>query len=1812
MHAPLMPKSIAQLICTAVIGLLFAVGCGDDKGGGGGGGTFSIQPTGEPMRMDSFDESGTLVGYENYTYNQQDLLTRADSYNASDSREGYRTYEYNPANLLTRQNHYDLAGTTPSSYDTYAYDTNDRLIWINLFERDNSMDTYYIYTYNVTGVQQDWYDSDGSRLSYRVYTYNATGLLTRESKYKADDSLSAYTTFTYNEDKLLTQQNIYDPEGTLDSYDVFLPGIACRTTRFFLFPCFYESADTPPSGTLILQNFDANPNTATSGNTITLSVTAHCTGGACPANTIYYYRASNAAFTADITQIGSSSNIRQLNNGQSDNTPAKTDTAPKVASAQTYYYSACIGNGCTPTASHAETVTVNPQPGTLTLQNFDAKPNTATSGDTITLSATAHCTGGGCPANTIHYYRASNAAFTADVTQIGSSSNIRQLNNGQSHNTPAKTDTTPKVASAQTYYYGACIGNGCTPTASHAETVTVNPQPGTLTLRNFDANPNITTSGDTITLSVTAHCTGGPCPANTIHYYRASNAAFTADVTQIGSSSNIRQLNNGQSDNTPAKTDTAPKVASAQTYYYSACIGNGCTPTASHAQTVTVNPQPGTLILQNFDANPNTATSGDTITLSATAHCTGGGCPANTIHYYRASNAAFTADVTQIGSSSNIRQLNNGQSHNTPAKTDTTPKVASAQTYYYGACIGNGCTPTASHAETVTVNPQPGTLTLQNFDANPNTATSGDTITLSATAHCTGGGCPANTIYYYRASNAAFSNDVTQIDNSNVRQLNNGQSDNTLSTTDTTPNVESAQTYYYGACIGNGCTPTASHTQTVTVNPKPPGTLTLQNFDANPNTATSGDTITLSATAHCTGGGCPANTIHYYRASNAAFTADITQIGSSSNIRQLNNGQSDNTLSTTDTTPNVESAQTYYYGACIGNGCTPTATHTQTVTINPKPPGTPTLQNFDANPNTVISGDTITLSVTAHCTGRICNADTIYFYRFTEQTFNIKTPIGNESLGILRNGGISHKEKGTVALNVHSSEIYYYSACIGNGCISDDIIVTPQQGIPVGPASDGDLDDDGNLDQLDIDDDGDGLIEISTAAELYAVRYQLDGTGQRLSSGDRLNTTGCGGLSNLSKCFGYELTNNISLENSPDNIEGWLPLGDCRTKPFSAVFNGNGFAIKQLHISRRSTDCIGLFGYVVNGKIHNLNIKSASVYGKECVGVLVGSGRNAIITFSSVVSGRSGSDGDSAGGLVGCADRVTITSSYAIANSTSGEGSVGGLVGSGSSTNIISSYAVTDSISGDDSYAWVGGLVGNGSSINIISSYAVTDSISGGDDYARVGGLVGSGSSTSIISSYAVTDSISGGDNNARVGGLVGSGSSTRITSSYAVTDSISGNYSSRVGGLVGSGSSTNIISSYAVTDSISGDDNNAHVGGLVGSGSSTNIISSYAVTDSISGVTVGGLIGFGSANITYSYVVANSISGTRDVEGGVFVGGLVGGQSSDSVTITSSYVVANFISGTRDIEGSVFVGGLVGGYSGSSVTITSSYVVASSISGTSNNGRAYTGGLVGIAGAITITSSYIIADSISGTSNNDRAHTGGLVGIAGDITITSSYIIAASISGTSNNDRAYTGGLVGNNGGLVIIRDSYWDSSVNGRFDNDYGIPVSTDDLRSPTNYTNIYATWNHTGCGWDFGSSTDYPAIPCLPIFVEQQRNLYFISRNSLIVLDDCASFPITCNIGTSGQKHENLYPGDADAYRILIFQHGNLTVWTTGDTDTYGSLYCCGSGDFLVISNDNGGAENNFQYSHSVSPGSYVILVQGAGSNPTGAYELQTSFR
>lgn len=174
-----------------------------------------------------------------------------------------------------------------------------------------------------------------------------------------------------------------------------------------------------------------------------------------------------------------------------------------------------------------------------------------------------------------------------------------------------------------------------------------------------------------------------------------------------------------------------------------------------------------------------------------------------------------------------------------------------------------------------------------------------------------------------------------------------------------------------------------------------------------------------------------------------------------------------------------------------------------------------------------------------------------------------------------------------------------------------------------------------------------------------------------------------------------------------------------------------------------------------------------------------------------------------------------------------------------------------------------------------------------------------------------------------------------------------------------------------------------------------------------ISGLTINrpgqgnvGLFGF-----TYGATLANVGLTSLNVNGGSYVGGLVGYSFGTSGIISNSYAAGS-------VKGSSWVGGLLGSGNGS---ISSSYATGSV------TGDAYVGGLVG-SGSGSISSSYATG-SVTG-----EAVVGGLAGYNNG-SISSSYA-TGSVTGTLS----HVGGLVGQNDSYGTVTNSYWDVDTSGK----------------------------------------------------------------------------------------------------------------------------------------------------------------------------------
>ncbi len=263
---------------------------------------------------------------------------------------------------------------------------------------------------------------------------------------------------------------------------------------------------------------------------------------------------------------------------------------------------------------------------------------------------------------------------------------------------------------------------------------------------------------------------------------------------------------------------------------------------------------------------------------------------------------------------------------------------------------------------------------------------------------------------------------------------------------------------------------------------------------------------------------------------------------------------------------------------------------------------------------------------------------------------------------------------------------------------------------------------------IDYDVDDDGQIEIRYLEQLNAVQHDPVGTGmpKNLSRVKHHRSAfpwpafGMGCPDGI--CEGYELMRDLDFRDLNSYASGtvnskwtdgvgWLPIG-LGDRKFSAKFNGNGYTISNLYISRpgdtntdpiglNATDSTGLFGRTTDeSEISNVRLLDVQLLGVVAVGGLVGSNSGRIdgVYVSGNVSGNS-----EVGGLAGIILGEIVDSSADV--SVSGANEIGGLVGV--SDGRVSGSSATGEVTGDSK---VGGLLGYSgtSGVIVVSHFAGT------------------------------------------------------------------------------------------------------------------------------------------------------------------------------------------------------------------------------------------------------------------------------------------------------------------------------------------------------------------------------------------------------------------------------------------------------------------------------------------------------------------------
>ena len=660
----------------------------------------------------------------------------------------------------------------------------------------------------------------------------------------------------------------------------------------------------------------------------------------------------------------------------------------------------------------------------------------------------------------------------------------------------------------------------------------------------------------------------------------------------------------------------------------------------------------------------------------------------------------------------------------------------------------------------------------------------------------------------------------------------------------------------------------------------------------------------------------------------------------------------------------------------------------------------------------------------------------------------------------------------------------------------------------------------------DYDTDQDGLTEITTLAQLNAIRWDLDGDGApepaiAATATAAYNNAFTGRDPIIRGMLGYELmanldfdTNNSGSVTAADDFPNWTPIGGY----YAAVFDGNHRTISNLTISGTST--AGLFYALASGsEVRDLGLITPNVSGSVRVGALAAIIRGGAAINASYVQGGA----------------ITI----------SGSGWAGGLTGNNEGT-ITASYAAA-AVSGGNLMR-VGGMAGI-SSGRIIASYAAA-AVTGGST-SQVGGLVGAASSAASVVTNSYCDSTVHGTTTC-IGSLLGGSTATAAAYTTAQLQTPTGytgiyaNWNIDLDGDTYPDNPWNFRAANqyptphtaaqraAVTDYDADDDNlidiatvyqlNAIRHDLNGDGlpGAAGQYAAYAGAFpggdlAATGTRMGcasGCAGYElTANLNFDTDRSGSVTAadafpnwaaiggtaqyasTFDGKGhtianmtvNITSGGLNGGLFAD---LASGGVIRDVGMLTPNVSALGSAGALVGQMRAGS-TVTASYVQGGTITATS--GGSFMGGLVGYSQGV-IRASYSTAAVAAGSRANSDF--GGLVGRLSSGRIIASYA-AGAVSRTTVSGTNY-GGLIGQaSGSASVVTNSYCDTSVQtptttpciGTLASNAVVTAAgytASQLQTPTGYTGIYANWNidlnadtFVDNPWHFGTSGDYPRL-------------------------------------------------------------------------------------------------------------------------------------
>ena len=215
--------------------------------------------------------------------------------------------------------------------------------------------------------------------------------------------------------------------------------------------------------------------------------------------------------------------------------------------------------------------------------------------------------------------------------------------------------------------------------------------------------------------------------------------------------------------------------------------------------------------------------------------------------------------------------------------------------------------------------------------------------------------------------------------------------------------------------------------------------------------------------------------------------------------------------------------------------------------------------------------------------------------------------------------------------------------------------------------------------------------------------------------------------------YHYIQTANIDASSTSylDSGQGFTPIGNSTTR-FTGSYDGQGFSIENLFINRPIDSEIGMFGFVNNGIVKNIQLWDSNITGDTRVGAIAG----ALTNSSGQFSGNNVYDGfvlgnTTTGGLIGrlannshihASSYIGTVTGYSSSQNFSGSGTpqnIGGIVGKMQGGSVLRKSFFDGHVFGIN---YVGGIAGVNSGSEISNSYS-TGTITAEDSI--IGGITG-------------------------------------------------------------------------------------------------------------------------------------------------------------------------------------------------------------------------------------------------------------------------------------------------------------------------------------------------------------------------------------------------------------------------------------------------------------------------------------------------------